>query len=199
MLNSDAVPGSHEWAPCVRHEFPTFEAFKTAMKIMADRNFFVVRFMLRGVESASRYLPRLDAYCNRSSWGRLYSMRVHVTVVFNFTCLLHNYFEGISKEAVYKNQTIKCGCDYFVQLRKPSREPNTPWKIMVCKLQHTNGCNPTKSSHLACTQRGKKQWVPVLDALVGQIGEVQTSAVTRANLLQVPCGFAGVRNYVHVS
>ena len=83
-----------------------------------------------------------------------------------------------------------------MQLRKPSREPNTQWKILVCKLQHTNGCNPTKSLYFACTQRSKQQFVPVLDTLVGQIGDVPTSAVTRANLQQVPTGIAGVGHVV---
>jgi hypothetical protein len=109
---------------------------------------------------------------------------VHVTEVFNFTCLLHNYIEGLGTEAAFKRQSIKCGCEYFVQLRKPSREPNAPWRITVCKLQHTNGWTPTQSSHLVCTQRGKKQFAPVLDAMVGQSGEVPTSSVTR----QSPAG-----------
>ena len=61
-------------------------------------------------------------------------MRVYVTDVFNFTCLLHNYFEG--KEAVVKKQSIKCGCEYFVQLRKPSREPNAPWRITQWGYMH---------------------------------------------------------------
>ena len=126
-------------------------------------------------------------------------MCVHLTEFFNFVCSLHNDIERKGKSAVPKRASIKCGCEYRVHLRQTSRGANSPWVITACNLHHTNGCNPTKSTHLACTQRGKKQWAPVLDALVNQIGEVPTSAVTRANLLQVPSGFAGVRNYVHLS
>ena len=71
VLNSDAVPGSHEWVPCVGDEFPTREAFELAMNKMAAKNFFVVRFKRALSVSASGHLPRVDAFCNRSSWGRL--------------------------------------------------------------------------------------------------------------------------------
>ena len=71
VLNSGAAPGSHEWVPCVGQEFSSYEAFESVMKIMADRNFFVVRFRRELSGSASRHLPRVHAFCNRSSWGRL--------------------------------------------------------------------------------------------------------------------------------
>ena len=71
VLNSDAVPGSHEWVPCVGDEFATREAFELAMNKMAAKNFFVVRFKRALSVSASGHLPRVDAFCNRSSWGRL--------------------------------------------------------------------------------------------------------------------------------
>jgi hypothetical protein len=175
------------------------------MEKLAANNFFVVRFRRWLSESASGHFPRIDAFCNRSNRGRLLFcgdceyMCVHLTEFFSFMCLLHNYIERKGKSAVSKRPSIKCGCEYIVHLRQTSREANAPWGITACNLHHTNGCNPTKSSHLTCTQRGKKQWVPVLDTLVGQIGEVPTSAVTRANLQQVRTGFAGVRNDVHVS
>ncbi len=71
MLNSGAAPGSHEWLPCVGHEFPTREAFEPVMEKLAENIFFVVRFMRALTESASGNLPRVDAFCNRSNWGRL--------------------------------------------------------------------------------------------------------------------------------
>ncbi len=71
MLNSGAAPGSHEWPPCVGHEFPTREAFEVAMNKMAANIFFVVRFRRASGESASGHLARVDAFCNRSNWGRL--------------------------------------------------------------------------------------------------------------------------------
>ena len=40
------------------------------------------------------------------------------------------------KEAVVKKQSIKCGSEYFVQLRKPSREPNAPWRITQWGYMH---------------------------------------------------------------
>jgi hypothetical protein len=86
---------------------------------------------------------------------------------------------------------IKCGCEYRVHLDKYSREPNAPWRITVCKLEHTYGCKPTLSSVIVCTQRGKKQYEPVFDAMLGHIGEVPTSSVTRADLKQVRTGFDG--------
>ena len=110
-------------------------------------------------------------------------MCVHLTEFFNFVCSLHNDIERKGKSAVPKRASIKCGCEYRVCLAQTRREPNAPWVITACNLDHTNGCHPTKSTHLACTQRGKKQWAPVLDALVNQIGEVPTSAVTQKVLL----------------
>ena len=71
MLNSGAAPVSHEWLPCGGDMFPTYEAFEFKMVKLAERQFFVVRFKRALNESASGNLPRVYAFCNRSSWGRL--------------------------------------------------------------------------------------------------------------------------------
>ncbi len=126
-------------------------------------------------------------------------MCVHLTDFFNFICFLHNNIERKGKRAVSKRRSIKCGCEYRVSLVQTRREPNAPWQIRACNLQHTNSCHPTPSSHLVCTVRGKKQYDPVLDSMMGQVGEVPTSAMTRSNLQQVSTGLAGVRNCVPVS
>ncbi len=77
MLNSDAAPGSHEWVPCVGDKFPTREAFESVMEKLAANFFFVVRFRralsecVGGVRSLMPMRAGVDAFCNRSSWGRL--------------------------------------------------------------------------------------------------------------------------------
>ena len=71
MLNSGAAPGSHEWLPCVWDVFPTYGAFESVMVKLAERQLFVVRFKRALNVSASGNLPRVYAFCNRSSWGML--------------------------------------------------------------------------------------------------------------------------------
>ena len=71
VLISDAAPGSHEWVPCVGHEFATSEAFELALNKMAANNFFVVRFKRGSARESSGHLARVDACCNRSYRGRL--------------------------------------------------------------------------------------------------------------------------------